>query len=119
MKQINRPALKKVYPLLKLLERMSSTDRITIIQHLDSAACDAVYMCVYNGLHNTAISPQQRDALVKELGGKKRALRALMRTMQHSKVTDALKKKRLIQSGGGLGLILGTVLPLLASFLFK
>jgi hypothetical protein len=116
---MKKRALKKAFPLLKLLNELPSAGRDALLPHLDTNACDAIYLCIYNGLYNSGISPQQRASLLKALSSKKRALRALARSVTDRKVSDALRKKRLIQSGGSLGMILGVALPLLANFLFN
>ena len=108
---MKRKQLKKVFPFLKILEKLSSEDQTIIIDYLNDEGCCAIFECIANVLHNTKITGRKK--LKKDLIDKKSHLRYVI----NGKKSMKGRRKRLKQVGGSLALILGTVLPILANFL--
>ena len=113
--RVTKRRLRKAYPLLDLLTRLKPADRTVLLEFLNKDGCESVYKCIENGLYNDRIPAQKRSILASKLSAHK----AAFRDMIHPRRAASTKQKRLIQSGGGIGILLATVLPLLASFLFK
>jgi hypothetical protein len=110
--QLSKKELREVYPILALLKRLGLKERTTLLKYLNGKARNAVYACINNALHNVNVNG---PAFRKKMKGDKASLRYLNNT----KLTPETRRRRMIQSGGALGAVLATVLPLLASFLFN
>ena len=113
--RITKRRLRKAYPLLDLLTRLKPADRTTLLEFLNKDGCNAIYKCLENGLYNERIPASQRSLLASKLAGDKSALRDMISPRRAA----STKQKRLVQSGGAIGMILATVLPILANFLYK
>ena len=107
--------LKKIFPLLNELSKLSEEKQLIIIPHLNETAFEALYECIHNALQNNKVSSKSRKILKKKLGAHKDKLRYIINNSGNA----AAKKKKVIQMGSGLGLILSAILPLLSQFLFK
>jgi hypothetical protein len=112
---MNKRQLRKVYPLLKMLSQMSSSDRQTILPYLNDTVYAGLTSCVQNAILNPKVSAEHRTLLKSKLAPHKNIFRNLLK----SNLTGKRKQKVVVQAGGSLGLILGAVLPLLAKLLFK
>ena len=111
---LTKHKLKKCYPVLNILNKLSEGEQSVLLHHLDQDAHEAVYECVYNAITNKNIQPEKRQALRKHLKAKQKDIRYIVQSKAIRR-----KRKKVVQLGSGLGLILSTVLPLLASFLFN
>lgn len=113
---MRKDKLCNVYPVLHLLGRLDSDDRANIIPFLSQEACEGIYECIHNGLHNKKIHSNSRKELRKGL--KKNA--DILRCILNPKSCEKTKKKKLIQVGGdGIGLIVKTVLPYIVEHLLE
>jgi hypothetical protein len=106
--------LYSLYPLLNVLARMEPEDRQTLIPFLKDAGCEAIYECIHNGLCSKDIPKKYRKHLRKKLKPDEDHFRCILDPNACGK--KQLKKLQQI-GGGGLGAILGTVLPILADYL--
>ena len=111
--KMKKKQLRRVFPFLKVLEKLSAQDQIILVDFLNDEGCRAIFECVTNALYNTKLD--NRKKLKQDLTSNKTHLRYLT----NNKKSMRVKRKKLKQVGGSIGLILGTVLPLLASFLSK
>jgi hypothetical protein len=110
---MHRKVLKKALPVLNVLKSLRSDKLVVLLPHLDDTIQSVLCECIRNCLHNKKISQRKRQQLKKKLATHKHICRYL------SGCTSIKKQKKLLpQVGGGLGLILGAALPLLANFLF-
>lgn len=105
--------LKKVFPVLNVLSKLKEDDRKILLGYLNEESCTGIYDCVHNALHNKRL--RNRNDLRRRIQQHKNELRYIVKDTRHSKE----KQKKLVQSGGSIGLILSAVLPLLAQYLFK
>ena len=112
---MNKRELKKVAPLLELLEKASAKDRITYLKYINTEGRDAIYNCIENGLCNVQLSDLDIKNIRKAIGEHKNIYRYLINKEEIEK--DEKRHKKLIQVGGSLGIIIGTVLPFLHQYL--
>ena len=97
--------------LLKLLSKAQPLAAKAIIKAADKELVDAVCECALNVLKgNVRLTPLQKQRLAKH----QRALRALAQ-----KGRSLQTKKALLQKGGILGALLGPVLSVLGTALFR
>ena len=108
--------LRKIFPLLKVLNRLKPDDLTVILEFLNTRGCEAVCDCVKNAIHNQHISTKNKKKLKKRLVKDKQIYYRLIKGRKASKQ----KQKKLVQVGGSaVGLIISAVLPVLAQYLFK
>ena len=108
--------MSNVYPFLEFLSRLNSADRTLLIPYLNGDGCESIYECVHNGLWSKALSIKKRKEIKKNLKQDEKHFRCIL----NGDVCSQTRQKRLTQVGGnGLGLILTSVLPLLAEHLRK
>jgi hypothetical protein len=113
---IPRKKLTKLFPLLKLLTRLSSEERKALVGYINQEGCNAICQCIHNSITNQDIASQNRRNLKQKTAGVKETLRYL----SNASKPVHLRQKKLSQIGGNpLGIILATVLPILANFLFS
>ena len=96
------------FDLMSILKRSRPYERKVLLRHLDQPSVDSVGQFVYNALYT-------------DLGLSRAAKRKLRSELQHSKrdlrfVADKSKRwdyrrRKLVQSGGAIGLILSSVRP--------
>jgi hypothetical protein len=109
--KMNKKQIKPVYPLLKILSKLSDSERQVLLPYLNHGGCEGIYECIHNGLCNSSLPAAERKKLACRLLKDKSKYRFLIR----SKDPEA-RRKKLIQVGGSVGAILSTVLPLLSDF---
>lgn len=109
---LNKRAIKKVHPVLKLISTLGVEERRVLLHYLTHEACEGIYECIQNGLTNPTLCEEDRRSLHSRLLPQKNKFRKLI------KERDPVKKKRaLIQVGDGAGLLLEKVVPLLGKYL--
>lgn len=118
-KQVKRPVKfnkkkwRRVHALCEVLAKLTDTERKALLEFVSDEGCEALSLCVYNVLHNDKIPNRAklRDALVKD--------KDVFRYLGSRRGSIKNKRKKFVQVGGQLGVILSTVLPLLANYLFS
>lgn len=101
--------MQRAYPLLDVMSRMEVEDRKTLVEFLNSEGCQAVTECIHNGLFNKSIDPEKRKNIKVNLKQDEEQYRCILKEGCSKK-----RQKQLVQvGGGGLGLILDAVLPIL------
>jgi hypothetical protein len=113
---MKKPQLKKAYPLLEIFSRLSESDQVELLKHMNCEHLDAICECIHNVLRNPAISEEERKQLFKR--GLKPHLSNL-RAINSLKTKRGVKIKKLFEVGPCIGLIVTTVLPILQSNLGK
>lgn len=121
--KINAKKLARVFPSLSNINKGNVKDRIVkLVKRKENDALDAVCDCVSTGLGALKPSDFNKKDL-KNLSKKKELLRFLSEYSKCSKrKKQKLHKKRditIVQSGKGLGILLATVLPILANLIIK
>ncbi len=109
---MNKRSMKKVFPLLRVLSKLSPKEREAVICHLMHSACDGIYACIENGLTNPTLKDADKRQLQTDLIPHKRTFRRLIKEKSPEK-----KKRHLLKVGDGAGLILEKVVPLLQEYL--
>ena len=89
-----------------------------VLNHLSDTSVDDVCECVYNVIKTDLKLPARAK---KKLKTKllKTCSKKNLDVITSKKVAVSKRKKALSQEGAGIGLILGTVVPLLAQLLFN
>lgn len=105
----------KLYPLLKILQKLSDVERQVVICYLTNDGCDGIYDCIVNVMTNKSIPKQQRKKLRQDLQEHKHHLQCLLRKNQCQK----RNYKSLRKIGGNVGVVLDTALPALEKFMLK
>lgn len=99
----------RTYRLLDVLSRMESADRETLLDFLNEEGCEALTECIHNGLWNGELDRDYRKSIKSNLKKDEKHYRCILKEHCPKK-----KRKHLVQvGGGGLGLILQAVLPVL------
>lgn len=89
-----------------------------IVQHLDENSVDAICECVYNVVHSDLkLSKAAKRKLKRKL--QKNCTKKNLQIIMRKKNSLSKRRKALSQEGSGIGLILATVVPLLANLLFN
>ncbi|MGL6007010.1 MAG: hypothetical protein ACRCZ7_19725 [Aeromonas sobria] len=104
--------------LYESLVKLKSDTLGNILKHLDDNSIDAICECVYNVVHSDLkLSPTAKRKLKRKLQNNctKKNLHIIMK----KKNSLSKRRKALSQEGSGIGLILATVVPLLAKLLFN
>ena len=110
-------ALKKYYPSLQLLPISTVSEQQSILSGLPNTGIRGVCDCIFQVLYSNQIP--RRDLLkLKKLP---RSIKDIARELVHYPRNSYFKRKRFLikQSGGGIGAIIGAVLPLLVSLFAK
>ena len=106
---------KNTVPFINALNKLTDDERKAVLKYLNKDAREVIYECVANCIYNPGISKAKRAEVKEQLKSKSRIYKYLARPGNNLK-----KKKQLLsQHGGGLGLILGAVLPLLTALFSK
>ena len=106
---MRRRALKKVFPLLRILSKLDEEDRRILLQYLTHDGCEGVYECVHNVLYNPNIPAEDRKQMHFQLNDHKEQLRFLASKKQKAEE----KKKVLLRANKPLGPIFNYVMPML------
>jgi hypothetical protein len=110
---MHKDDLTKLFPLIELLARLCDKDRVIVLEYLNCDGCTAMYECILNGLHNKALSKQERKTIQKVVQQQEEEFRYLKKT----KSSPIKKHKQLVKVGASTGVILKALLPLLSSHL--
>jgi hypothetical protein len=110
---MKKAELKKVFPLLDLFSRLCEKDQVVLLKFLNCKGCEAILECVHNGMWNKDVDLKERKEISRQLMQHKRLFHFLNDKQQCPKK----KQKKLSEVGGGIGLIVKSVLPIVASHL--
>lgn len=83
--------IKRLYPLLQIIEKLDEREKKTLFQHLTHEGCSILYECVHNALHNPTISHECRKKICCDVKDYKDELRFLANTQ-----VDKKEKKKLL-----------------------
>ena len=109
---------KKKYQLYKALSRIHNEDLPFVIPHMDSNGIESLCECVFNTIYTDLKLPKRHRTKIKKHFNARKSLRNLSIITDKSKDINK-KRKALMQEGKGIGLILSTVAPILASLISK
>ena len=111
---LTKRELKKIYPALEVLKSLKNEKLKIILPYLNDKMYESICECICNCITNEKITSQHKKKL-KKLSHQKEMLRYLIRPDR--KIGN--KKKKVVQVGGSLSLLLGLGLPILANFIFS
>lgn len=101
---------KLLLPLIGVLTRLTSADRIIILSHFDAATQDALAKVITGVLETSKLPFEKRLELRKQLGPHKKELLSLSDDTKSA----GQKRKVLLRLGGGpMNRVLKTAVPLL------
>lgn len=109
--KFSKSQLTKALPLLKLICESGEKERDSIINHMSDSTAQIVCGCAYNALHHRGIA--RRNEIYDTFKNKSNDLRYVSNFNKPIR----LRKKRLIKHGKGVGIIIASVLPLIANFI--
>ena len=110
--------LQKFYPVLNKISKTKSKSRIsTILNELPNSGINAVCECLYNALYSDKLDGKSLTRLKKLDPLTKENIRTIVYQPKKGRYTH--KRRLLEQSGGSLGAIIATVLPLLVNLIRK
>jgi len=114
---MNKTAKRK-FKLYSALSKTKPNILGDVLEHLSDSSVDDVCECVYNVIKTDLklpanIKKRLRQQLLQKCSKKNLSI------ITSKKVPVSKRKKALSQEGAGIGLILGTVVPLLAQLLFN
>lgn len=114
MKNVKKEKLK----LYKALNGLKPDVLSGIIEHLNENSVNALCECVYNVIHtDLSLTPKVKSNLRKKL--KSKCNEKNLKSITSKNVSVSKRKKALSQEGTGIGIILSTIVPLLANLLFN
>jgi hypothetical protein len=113
----NKSAQRK-YKLYKALSKTKHNILGDVLEHLSDTSTDDLCECVYNVIKtDLGLPAKTRKKLRQKLLQK--CSKKNLDIITSKKIPVSKRKKALSQEGAGIGLILGTVVPLLAQLLFN
>ena len=120
--KISKLTPKKINDLLRLFKYILSQKRegkIEALRYLDDKGVDNISESIYNLLYNEnlnrILTKRQKSKLVKTIKSNLKFFEDIAR----KKIPSKIRKRKIIQSGSGIGTILLTLLPVISSLLFK
>jgi hypothetical protein len=112
---MQRNKLRKLFPLLRILQKLTDVERDIVLCYLNNDGCAGIYECIHNAIHNTSLTTLQKEHLQKALIKDKKKFRLLIK----KEVSPERKQNTLKKVGGGVGVVLETLLPLLENYVNK
>ena len=110
---MNKRKWKPHLKMLQALNSLSSEQKNDILKYMNDEGIDVICECIKNAVYNSEINKDK--ALISVMKKDKK----LYRYLANAKPKILSKRKRIVQTGEGLGVILGTLIPLLSQFLLK
>jgi hypothetical protein len=104
--------------LYNALSRLNTNELSHIIKHIDSNGIESLCECVFNTIYTDLKLSKRNKNKIKKNFIEKKSLRNLKTITDKSKDISK-KRKALLQEGKGIGLILSSVVPILASLISK
>jgi hypothetical protein len=127
---MRKDKLQRLYPLLRVISKLSDQDRQVLIRYLTHNGCEAIFECAHNTLRNQSIPEEERRNLQQHYMKKKKHFKRLFKpepqlpetATKEEKLHAAEKfaerrKRTLVNVSDDLGLILKTSLPLIQRYL--
>ena len=104
--------------LFKSLSSLNGDNLTHVLKHIDANGVESVCECVFNTIYTDLKLSNRNRNKIRNTFKNNKSLRNLKVITDKSKNIQK-KRKALLQEGKGIGLILATVAPLLASLFSK
>ena len=121
-KQTKSISVKKIQNILNLFKFLTSQKKQNFnsaLSFLDTDSIEHISETIYNLLYNEklkkSMTSKQKNKIVKSIKPNLKSFEYIAK--KHFPVSN--RKKKILQSGTGLGLILSRLIPLISSFLLK
>ena len=105
--------------LFKYILAQKGEAKIDVLKYLDERGIDNISESIYNLLYNEnlnhILTKSQKSKLVKTI----KSNLSNFENIARKKIPSKIRKRKIIQSGTGIGTILLTLLPVISSLLFK
>ena len=118
----NKLTPKKINDLLRLFKYIlgqKGEAKIDVLKYLDERGMvnisESIYNLLYNENLNHILTKSQKSKLVKTI----KSNLSNFENIARKKIPSKIRKRKIIQSGTGIGTILLTLLPVISSLLFK
>ena len=108
---MHKRTLKKYVPLIDVLSTLSADHQNALVPYLSDESCECLSSVIFNALSNNALDKKDRRKLKGALTSQKGKLRYIA---NHSKPLKT-RRRKIAQLGGGLGVILSILAPLISS----
>jgi len=100
--------------ILKVCKKLKPQELEVLLDHLSDSSVDDICECVYNVINtDLRLSSSKRKKLKQHITSKCSINN--IKSISNKKVSISKRRKLLKQEGGGLGLILASVIPFLTS----
>lgn len=113
---MKKKKLKQLYPIIRLITKLPQTERTALLENLNDDAHQGICECLYNGIANKSLLGSKKSKFLKE---KVKKDQKMLLGILKPNISTKSRRKKIIQSGGSIALILSTVLPLLAEYVIK
>ena len=118
-KSISVKKIRNILNLFKFLTSQKKQNFSSALSFLDTDSIEHISETIYNLLYNeklkTSMTSKQKNKIVKSIKPNLKSFEYSAK--KHFPVSN--RKKKILQSGTGLGLILSTLIPLISSLLLK
>jgi hypothetical protein len=104
---------KKNLPFIQALSKLTDDERHAVLKYINRDGREILYQCITNCIYNPIVPNKNKLEIKQALSAKSKVYKYLAKARN-----CVQKKKKLLQqrqTGQGLGLILHTVLPILAA----
>jgi hypothetical protein len=115
---MTKKTAQRKYKLYHALSKMKPNILGDVLEHLSDNSVDDVCECVYNVIKTDLKLPAKtKNKLRRQL--RQKCSKKNISIITSKNIPVSKRKRALSQEGTGIGLILGTVVPLLAQLLFN
>lgn len=114
VKQRRKKVSQKKIDLYNSLSTIKPNKFTHVVKHIDREGIESICECVYNTIYTNLGIPNKPRSKIRKMFGTAKSKRNL-KIITNKSIDSERKRKALGQEGEGIGLILATVAPLLAS----
>lgn len=116
--KINKMLSKESLKLYRALNELNTPSLTHVLKHIDANGIESICECIYNTIYTDLSIPKSKSLKIRRNLANAQSKRNIKIITKKLNSTER-KRRALIQEGKGIGLILSTVVPLLANLLFK
>ena len=98
----------KHYQLARLVSKLPTKDKNTLLPYLTHPGCDVIYECISQAIHNKSLPPSERKVIQERLAPRKREFKRLFK-----EPIPERRKRTLQRLGEELDVIFKSALPII------